>query len=98
MKGQWNKCLEAVCFILQSPQADQMVGAVFFVFNVAVEHGGVRFQADLMSSPRRVEPLVAINFVVADYPAYAFVENLCAAPRKGIQAGLLELLQRFCNR
>ncbi len=38
---QRNKRLEAVGFVLQSAQADEMVGAVFFIFNVAIEHGRV---------------------------------------------------------
>ncbi len=79
MKSQRNKRLEAVGFVLQGAQADEMVGAVFFIFNVAVEHGGVRFQADLVRGARGIKPLVAVNFVVADYAAHALIEYLSAA-------------------
>ena len=56
-----------------------MVSAVFFVFNVAVKHGGVRFQADLVRGPRGIEPLVAVNFVVANHAAHALIEDFSAA-------------------
>ena len=48
MKGQRNKGLEAAGFILQGAQLQQMVDAVFVVFYVAVEHGRVRLQSDLV--------------------------------------------------
>ena len=41
MKRQRNKCLEAVGVVLQFAQKQQMLDALFFIFNVAVEHGGV---------------------------------------------------------
>src|ERR1700675_4842257 len=51
MKGEWNKRLEAASLILQGTQFEQVVDAVFVVFDVAVEHGGVRFQPDLVGEP-----------------------------------------------
>src|SRR5579875_1586328 len=36
MKGQWNKSLEAVCFVLQRAQLEEMVHAVFVIFYVAI--------------------------------------------------------------
>ena len=42
MEGQRNKRLEAAGFVLQGAQAEQMIDAVLIVFDVAVQHGGVR--------------------------------------------------------
>ncbi len=63
-----------------------MVDAVFVVLNVAVEHGRVRLQSDLVGEFRRFEPLIAIDFVVADDVAHAVGENFGAAARQRIHA------------
>src|SRR5208283_2442006 len=66
MKREWNKCLESASLILQSAQLEQVIDAVFVIFDVAVKHGGVRFQPDLVGEPRGIEPLIAINLMIAD--------------------------------
>src|SRR5271166_570185 len=43
MKSEWNKRLEAARLILQGTEFEQVINAVFVVFDMAVEHGGVRF-------------------------------------------------------
>ena len=43
-----------------------MIDAVFFVFHVAVEHGGIRVQAYLVRGAGGIEPLIAVDFVIAD--------------------------------
>ena len=48
MERQRDEGLEAAGFVLQRAQLEQVVDAVFVVFDVAVEHGRVRFQSDLM--------------------------------------------------
>ena len=76
---QRNKCLEAVRFVLQVAQANEMVSSVFFIFNVTVQHGGIGFQSNFMSSAGGIQPLVAVNFVVANHATDAFVENFSSA-------------------
>ena len=56
----------------------QVVDAVFVVFDVAVQHGGVRFEADLVRGARGVEPLVAVDLVIADDVADAVGEDFSA--------------------
>src|SRR5258708_6630431 len=79
MKSQRNKRLESVSFILKSTQTDKMVGPVFFVLNVAVEHRGIRFEADFVRRACGIEPLVAVNLVVADNAAHALIEDFSSA-------------------
>jgi hypothetical protein len=47
-------------------QLQQVVDAVFVVLNVAVEHRRVGLEAQLVRQPRRVQPLFAVDLVVAD--------------------------------
>src|SRR5262249_47213218 len=98
MKGQGNERLEAVGFVLQRAQAQEVIGPIFVIFNMAVQHGGVRLQADLVRGSRRVQPLFAVDFVVADHAAHALIENLCASAGKGVETCILELAQRSFNR
>ena len=81
----WKPC----GFVLQGAQLQQMIDAVFVVLDVAVEHGGVRLQADLVGSARGLQPLVAVNLVIADDVAHAVGENLRAAARQRVHAGAL---------
>jgi len=62
MKRQRNKRLEAASLILQGAQLEQMIDAVLVVFDVSVEHRRIRFQPNLMRQPRRIQPLIAVNF------------------------------------
>ena len=48
MKRQRDEGLESVRFVLQGAQLEQVVDAVFVIFDVAVEHGGIRLQANLV--------------------------------------------------
>ena len=98
MKGQRDEGLEAAGFVLQRAQLEQVVDAVFVVFDVAVEHGRVRFQSDLVGESGGVEPLIAVDLVVADDVAHAVGEYFCAAAGERIHARGFELLQRLANR
>ena len=98
MERQRDKRLEAAGFILQGAQLEQMVDAVLVVLDVAVEHGRVRLQADLVRELRGFEPLIAINLVIADDVAHAVGENLRAAAGERIHAGGLQLFQRLADR
>ena len=79
MESQRDEGLEAAGFILQAAQLEQVIDAVFVVFDVAIEHGRVGFQTDLVGELRGLEPLVAVDFVIADDVADAVGENLGAA-------------------
>ena len=79
MKCQWDISLEAAGLILQVAQADQMVGAIFLVFDVAIQHGCIGFQANVVGGAGSFQPLFAINFVVANHAPDALVENLGSA-------------------
>jgi hypothetical protein len=97
MKGQRDKGLKAPGVILHGAQAQHMVDAVLIVLDVPVQHGCVGTQPKLVGGARCLQPLVAVDLVVADDVAHAIGENLRPAPRQGIHAGLLHLDQRFAN-
>src|SRR5260370_38385779 len=75
VEGQRDESLEAASLILQGAQFEQVIDAAFVVFDVAVEHGGVRFQPDLIGEARGIEPLIAINFGIADNVPHPIANN-----------------------
>ena len=95
MERQRNEGLEAAGFILHGAQLQQVVDAVFVVLDVAVEHGGIRPEAQLVGQARGLQPFAAVDLVVADDGAHARREDLRAAAGHGIDAGIAQLDQRF---
>ena len=89
---------EAASLVLQFAQLDEMVHALFFRFDVAVEHGGIGGQAYFVSFLGGVEPHLAANFVVADDAAHARVEDFGAAAGERIDSGFFHLDQRVFDR
>src|SRR5215469_559047 len=89
MECERNERLEAPGFVLQSAQLVEMVNPVFIIFDVAIEHGGIRFQTDLMRQTRGFEPLVSVDLVVADDVADAVGEDFGASSRKRIHPCIL---------
>src|ERR1039458_2001030 len=97
MESQRDEGLEASGFVLQRAQFEQMIDAVFVVFDMAVEHGCVGLQPDLVGDSRSVEPLVAIDLVVADDVANPVGKYFRAAAGQRIHAGGFQLFQRLPN-
>src|SRR5579863_9244363 len=79
MKGQRDESLEASGLILQRPQFHQMVDAVFVVLYVSVEHGGVRLESNPVRGASCVQPLIAVNLVIANDVAHAIGKNFRAS-------------------
>ena len=71
-----------------------MLDALFVRLDVAVQHGGVGAQSDLMRRARDIEPLLPADFMVANNFAHARIENFRAAAGQRIDAGFLQLEQR----
>src|SRR6266478_1315654 len=74
-----------------------MVDAVFIVLHVAVQHGGVRLQSHFMRQTGGFEPLIAVNFVIADDVTHSIGKNLCTTPGKRVDARGLQLMQSFAR-
>ena len=91
------KVYEAVRFVLQFAEEEQMLDALFFVFDVAVKHGGVGAQADFVRGARDFQPLLAGSFVVADDSAHARIENFRAAAGERIHSGFFQGEERVAN-
>ena len=92
MKRQRNEGREAVRFVLQFAQLEQMIDALFFGLDVAVKHGGVGAQANLVRGARDVEPLLPADFVVADNFAHARMK--ISAPPPGSESTPASLCAR----
>ena len=75
-----------------------MIDAVLVVLDVAVEHGGIRLQPDFVGSARDLEPVVAVDFVIADDMPDAIGENLSSAAGHGIESRLFEFDQYLARR
>ena len=79
VESERNERLESLRLILQRAQPHHVIHAILFVLNVAIEHRAIRLQSDLMGDARRVDPLIAIDLVVADDAAHPVVEDFRAA-------------------
>ena len=75
MERQRDEGLEAVGFVLQLAQPQQVIHAVLFGLDVAVEHGAVGVQPHLMRDARHLHPLLAGDLVIADDAPHAIVRK-----------------------
>src|ERR1039458_8624212 len=75
-----------------------MIDAILIVLDVAVEHGRVRLQPDFMCGARQLEPVVAIDLVVANNVPDAVGENLGAATGHGVEPRFFEFDQHLAGR
>ncbi len=97
MKRQRNEGLKTAGVILESAQFQQVVHAVFVILNMAVEHGGVGAQADLVGHAGGLQPLAAVNLVIADNVAHALGKNLRSTTGHGLHPGFLQLHKRVAD-
>ena len=72
-----------------------MIHSVLFVLDVPIEHGAIALQAEPMGRTRDLDPLAAVDLVVADDPAHALRENLGAAAGQGIDSRVDQPLDHF---
>ena len=75
----------------------QVIDTILIILHVAVEHGRVRAQSQLVGDARRVQPFAAVNLVVADDVANAVGKNLSPAARQRINTGCLHLDEGLLN-
>src|SRR5262249_47272006 len=98
MERQRDERLKAAGLVLQFTQADQVVDAVAGFFDVAVEHGGVGAQAELVRLAVDANPRVGVGLVFADLVAYLGVEDLGAAAGQAAEAGVFKLGEDVARR
>ena len=98
VERQRNEGHEPAGFVLQRAQARQVVHAVAVVLEVAVEHGAIGTQAQLVRRAGGFQPLVAVDLVVANDAPHPLVENLRAASGQRIHPGVAQPHQRFADR
>src|ERR1035437_1118498 len=97
MKRQRNEGLESAGLILHGAQLQQVVNAVFVVLNVAVEHGGVGLETQLVGQPGRLQPFVAVDLVVANDGSHAGGKDLSAAAGHGVNPSVAQLDQSLLD-
>src|SRR6266853_1806398 len=71
--------------------AAQVIHAVFVIFDMAVKHRRVRLQTNLVGHAGGIEPLVAVNLVVANDVTHAVSKNLCTPAGKRIHSRGLQM-------
>ena len=98
VKSQWNERDEAVSLVLQSTQLYQVIGAVFLVLQMSVQHGAIRVHAQFMSNPRRFQPLITSQLVIADNAPHALRKNFRATTRHRIHPGIAQPDQHVADR
>jgi len=97
VKRKRNESDKAVRLILDFAQFYEVVDALFFAFDVAVEHGGVGGQADFVSLFGGIEPNLAADFVVADDAAHARMENFGTAAGARVHSCFFHAAKNFFN-
>ena len=71
--------LEAARLVLQSPKAQQVIYAILIVLDMPVKHGGIGAQPEIVRDAGRLQPLAAIDLVIANNVAHA-IANISAPP------------------
>ena len=89
--------MEPTRLVLQGAQSEQMVNAILVVLHMAIEHSRIGLESDPVGKPGSLEPLVAINLVVANDVPDAIGENLCPSTGQRIHPRSLQLLQSFSD-
>ena len=98
VERQRDEPREAAGLVLEGAQAQQVVHAVFGGLDGAVEDRSVRSDTEEVALPRDLEPALARDLVLADHVADPLLENLGAAARAGVHAGVLQLADGVGDR
>jgi len=98
MKSEGDEGDKASRLVLQSSQPDQMIHLIFRGLDVAIQHGAIAFQADLVRDARGLQPLIAVDLVIANDAPDALGKDLGAATGQGIDTGLFQTFKRLAER
>src|SRR5579883_1695644 len=98
MEGQRDERLKTAGLVLQLAQSAKMIDAMMRLFDMAVEHGGVGAQTELVCLAVDAKPSAGVGLVFADFVAYFWMENLRAAAGQTAKSGFLELRQQVASR
>ena len=92
-EGEGDEGGEAGGFVLELAEAAEVVDAVLWGFEVAVEHGAGAAASDEVPEAVDVEPFFCGFFAAADLVADGGVEDFCAAAGEGVEAGFFECVE-----
>ncbi len=88
VKGERDDRLEAAGFLLQGSQSQQVIDPMPRLFDVAVEHGRVRAEAEAVGFAMHVEPDVGVGFVFAELLADFGIEDFRTAAGEAAETGV----------
>ena len=91
VERQRDEGLEAAGLVLELAEPDQVVDPVHRAVDMAVEHGGVRVQAQPVGRAVDVEPALGRRLGPADLLADLGMEDLGTAAGQAAQAGVDQL-------
>src|SRR5205823_3340364 len=97
MKSKWDKGLKSARLVLKFTQPAEMVDSMPRVFDMAVEHGGIGAQPELVGFAMNPNPGVAVGLVLANLVTHIRVKNLGAASRQTSQPSLFEFRQNIAG-
>src|SRR5262249_352980 len=98
MERQRNESLKAASSVLQLAQADHMINAVSRVFDMAIEHGSVRAQTQLMGLAVNANPGIGVGLVLTDFVADFGMKNLRAPAGQTAEPGVFEFGENVACR
>src|SRR5437899_9405918 len=98
MECQRNEGLEAAGFILQLAKPNQVIDAVAGLLDVAIKHGGIGAQIELVSFAMNANPGVGVGLVLANLVADFRMEDFSAAARQAAQADFFEFSENIPSR
>src|SRR5436305_1857062 len=98
MERQRDEGLEAAGLVLQLAQLAKVIDAMDRLLDMAVEHGRVGAQAELVGLAMNAEPALSVGLVLADEIAHLGMEDLRPAAGQAAEAGVLELGKDVARR
>ena len=98
VKCERDERLEPAGLVLKLAKPHEVVNAVLGLVDVAVEHRGVRVQAETVGRPVDVEPDIGRRLRATDPFADLRMKNLRATARKATQAGVDQSLEDRLDR
>ncbi len=98
VEGQGDEGLEAARFVLEFAQPDQMVDAVIWFFEVAVQHRTVGAQSQLVCRAVDLQPVSRVGFVFTNFVTDFRMKYLCPPTGHAPQAGLDHVGQNLAIR
>ncbi len=91
LEGECYEGLKTAGLVLSGSQAEQVVHPVLIVLHVAIQHGGIRLEAQSVREGMHLQPALARYLGRADLVPHPLREDLGPTPGQAIESGRLEI-------